>query len=153
MNGSFNTIYQEIEATPHCIVSIQEAAPQQLPLLEDNPFLAQLFGSDVPSRFPTVGQDRVRGTILRLIDIRTAHMSFDWRLPNLACPGMYSTWFTSQSKTPTPTTTPSLPMNAISYVLPEPTLCQLRMPFGICAMRTVLRQHPILASLQSFILD
>ncbi|KAJ8590576.1 hypothetical protein M405DRAFT_932722 [Rhizopogon salebrosus TDB-379] len=47
--------WEEIEATLHCIVSIQEAAPQQLPLLEDNPFLAQLFGSNVPSRFPTDG--------------------------------------------------------------------------------------------------
>ena len=42
------------------------------------------------------------------------------------CLGAYSTWFTTLSKGPTPSTTPSLLMNAISYVvaaLPEPVLC------------------------------
>ncbi|KAG1744571.1 armadillo-type protein [Suillus paluster] len=91
-NGSQG--WEEIEATLHCIMSIQEAVP-----LEDNPFLARLFGPDC--------QDRIRRTMLGLI-------------------AAYSTWFTTQPKSPTPSSTPSLLMNAISYVvaaLPEPALC------------------------------
>jgi hypothetical protein len=121
MNGSFKTLHQEIEATLHCIMSIQEAVP-----LKDNPFLAQLFGPDVLGRLPTAGQDRIRRTMLGLIGMNTAYMNFFWRLPNSPCSGVYSTWFTTQSKAPTPTATPSLLMNAISYVvasLPESALC------------------------------
>ncbi|KAG1850774.1 hypothetical protein C8R48DRAFT_778120 [Suillus tomentosus] len=58
-------------------------------------------------RLPTSGQDRIRRTMLGLIAV-------------------YSTWFTTQTNAPTPTSTPSLLMNAISYVvaaLPEPALC------------------------------
>ncbi|KAG2354786.1 ARM repeat-containing protein [Suillus spraguei] len=101
-NGSQG--WEEIEATLHCIMSIQEAVP-----LEDNHFLARLFGPDVLGRLPTSGQDRIRRTMLGLIG-RTA----------------YSTWFTIQPKIPISTSTPSLLMNAISYVvaaLPEPALC------------------------------
>ncbi|KAG1884709.1 armadillo-type protein [Suillus subluteus] len=101
-NGSQG--WEEIEVTLHCIMSIQEAVP-----LEDNPFLARLFGPDVLGRLPTSGQDRIYRTMLGLI---TA----------------YSTWFTTQPKAPTPNSTPSLLMNAISYVvtaLPEPALCLL----------------------------
>ncbi|KAG2116288.1 hypothetical protein DEU56DRAFT_919267 [Suillus clintonianus] len=54
--------WEEIEATLHCIMSIQEAAP-----LEDNPFLARLFGPDVLGRLPTSGQERIRRTMLGLI--------------------------------------------------------------------------------------
>jgi len=46
VNRSFNTSRQEIEATLHRIMSIQEAIP-----LEDNPFLAQLFGSELQTPF------------------------------------------------------------------------------------------------------
>jgi hypothetical protein len=117
---SFNTYYQEIEATLHCIMSIQEAVP-----LEDNPVLAKLFGPDVLGRLPTSGQDRIRRTMLGLIGRSIAHTAFN-RLPNLSCSAAYSTWFTTQPKPPTPTSAPSLLMNAISYVvaaLPEPALC------------------------------
>lgn len=58
-------------------MSIQEAVP-----LEDNPFLAQLFGPDVLGRLPTAGQDRIRRTMLGLIGMNTAYIFF-WRLPNL----------------------------------------------------------------------
>ncbi|KAF9237195.1 armadillo-type protein [Melanogaster broomeanus] len=90
--------WEEIEATLHCIMSVQEAIP-----LEDNPFLARLFGSDVLGRLPTTEQDRIRRTTLALA-------------------GTYASWFTTQSGTSSPTS-PSLLMNAISYVvaaLPEP---------------------------------
>ena len=102
-------------------MSIQEAVP-----LEDNPFLAQLFGPDILGRLPTAGQDRIRRTMLGLIGKNISHANFNKRFLNLPCSGAYSTWFTTQSKLPTPTTTPSLLMNAISYVvaaLPEPALC------------------------------
>ncbi|KAI6009284.1 armadillo-type protein [Pisolithus marmoratus] len=94
--------WEEIEATLHCIMSIQEALP-----LEDNPLVSQLFGSEVLGHLPRVGQDRVRRTMLGLV-------------------GTYASWFTTQNKAASPTSTPSLLMNAISYVvaaLPEPSLC------------------------------
>ncbi|KIJ61703.1 hypothetical protein HYDPIDRAFT_115503 [Hydnomerulius pinastri MD-312] len=94
--------WEEIEATLHCIMSVQEAIP-----LEDNPFIAQLFGPGVLGRLPTTGQDRVRRTALGLA-------------------GTYASWFTTQSITSTPNSSPSLLMNTISYVvaaLPEPSLC------------------------------
>lgn len=90
--------WEEIEATLHCIMSVQEALP-----LEDNPLVSQLFGSEVLGHLPRVGQDRVRRTMLGLI-------------------GTYASWFTTQN----PASSPSLLMNAISYVaaaLPEPSLC------------------------------
>lgn len=101
-------------------MSIQEAVP-----LEDNLFLARLFGPDVLGRLPTSGQDRIRRTMLGLIGRSIAHLTHD-RLPDLLCSAVYSTWFTTQTNAPTPTSTPSLLMNAISYVvaaLPEPALC------------------------------
>ncbi|KAG6334626.1 hypothetical protein ID866_4467 [Astraeus odoratus] len=85
--------WEEIEAALHCILAIQEAVP-----LEDNHLLRQLFGPDVLGRLPTVGQDRVRRTTLSLV-------------------GTYASWFTTQSNTTIPTSTPSLLMNAISYVV------------------------------------
>ncbi|KAI6014180.1 armadillo-type protein [Pisolithus marmoratus] len=94
--------WEEVEATLHCIMSIQEALP-----LEDNPLVSQLFGSEVLGHLPRAGQDRVRRTMLGLI-------------------GTYASWFTTQNKATSPTSTPSLLMNAISYVvaaLPEPSLC------------------------------
>ncbi|KAF8124319.1 armadillo-type protein [Boletus edulis] len=94
--------WEEIEATLHCIMSIQEAIP-----LEDNQHLARLFGPDVLGRLPATGQERIRRTALSLT-------------------GTYASWFTTQSITSTPTLSPSLLMNAISYVvsaLSEPSLC------------------------------
>ncbi|KAG1853381.1 hypothetical protein F4604DRAFT_2044461 [Suillus subluteus] len=84
--------------------------------------------------------------MLGLIGRSIAHTTFD-RLPNLPCSAAYSTWFTTQPKAPTPTSAPSLLMNAISYVvaaLPEPALClpaanALR---NLCnANRTALAPH------------
>jgi hypothetical protein len=90
-----------------------------------NPFLAKLFGPDVLGRLPTSGQDRIWRTMLGLIGRGIAHMTFD-RRPNIPRSVVYSTWFTTQPKAPTPTSSPSLLMNTISYVvaaLPEPALC------------------------------
>jgi len=72
---------KEIEASLHCIMSVQEAIP-----LEDNPLLSQLFGVDILSQMPTVGQDRVRRTMLSLIGeffvqvlARIAHVYLSYR--------------------------------------------------------------------------
>ncbi|KAG9308679.1 armadillo-type protein [Chiua virens] len=101
-NGLESNGWEDIEATLHCIMSVQEAVP-----LEDNQFIARLFGPDVLGRLPTTGPDRIRRTALSLA-------------------GTYASWFTTQSITTTPTSSPSLLMNVISYVvaaLPEPSLC------------------------------
>ncbi|KAI0686931.1 ARM repeat-containing protein [Cytidiella melzeri] len=115
--------WEEIEGTLHCIMAVQEGVP-----LEDNPHLARLFGQEILGRLPTSGGTRVRRTAVLLI-------------------GAYATWFTSQYTQPPGPGTPSLLMNAISYVvsaLPEPALClpaanSLR---DICdANRTALAPH------------
>ncbi|KZT01812.1 ARM repeat-containing protein [Laetiporus sulphureus 93-53] len=90
--------WEEIEATLHCVMTVQEAVP-----LEDNPHLRRLFGPDILGRLPVTGRDRVRRTTLLLI-------------------GSYSSWFTTQPDR----SSSSLLMNAISYVvaaLSEPSLC------------------------------
>ncbi|PCH43249.1 ARM repeat-containing protein [Wolfiporia cocos MD-104 SS10] len=90
--------WEEVEATLHCIMAIQEAVP-----IEDNPHLRRVFGSDILGRLPMSGTDRVRRTALLLA-------------------GSYASWFTTQSAN----STASPLMTAISYVvaaLPEPTLC------------------------------
>jgi hypothetical protein len=55
---------QEVEATLHCVMSIQEAVP-----LEPNKHLSLLFGSDILGRLPTSGSHRVQRTMLGLIGI------------------------------------------------------------------------------------
>ena len=55
---------QEVEATLHCVMSIQEAVP-----LEPNKHLSLLFGSDILGQLPTSGSHRVQRTMLGLIGI------------------------------------------------------------------------------------
>ncbi|KAL0952434.1 hypothetical protein HGRIS_006706 [Hohenbuehelia grisea] len=89
--------WQEIEATLHCIMSIQEAID-----LENTPSLARMFTEEVLTCLPTSGYDRVRKTMLSLI-------------------GTYSSWFAAQ-----PTAqTPAMLMNVVGYIataLSESTL-------------------------------
>ncbi|THH20956.1 hypothetical protein EW146_g521 [Bondarzewia mesenterica] len=88
--------WEEIEATLHCIMSIQEPVPQ-----DPNAHLSRLFSPEILGRLPTTGNNRVRRTTLGVI-------------------GSYSSWFTSLP----PTT--NLLMSVITYVvaaLPEPSLC------------------------------
>jgi len=61
---------QEVEATLHCIMSIQEAVP-----LEPNRHLSLLFGSDVLGQLPTSGGHRVQRTMLGLIGEFRSHFS------------------------------------------------------------------------------
>lgn len=55
---------QEVEATLHCVMSVQEAVP-----LEPNKHLSLLFSSDILGRLPTSGGHRVQRTMLGLIGI------------------------------------------------------------------------------------
>jgi hypothetical protein len=52
----------EIEATFHCIMSIQEALN-----LEKAPHLARLFSPEIFGRLPSTGRTRVRRTALGVI--------------------------------------------------------------------------------------
>lgn len=58
---SLNLHLQEIEATLHCIMSIQEAVP-----IDDSPHLTRLFSTEVLGLLPNIGHDRVRRTMLVL---------------------------------------------------------------------------------------
>ncbi|KAF9443602.1 ARM repeat-containing protein [Macrolepiota fuliginosa MF-IS2] len=86
--------WQEMEATLHCVMSIQEA----IDLTENSPHLPRLFGPEVLGRLPQTGQPRVRRTMLGVIG---AYSSWFANLPNLSRPA-------SSSATPamTPTSTP-----------------------------------------------
>ncbi|KAG6901557.1 hypothetical protein C0995_010614 [Termitomyces sp. Mi166 len=89
--------WQEIEATLHCITSIQEAID-----MEKTPHLPRVFGPEILGRLPSTGANRIRRTTLGLI-------------------GAYSSWFASQ-----PSMSSGLLMSVLTYVasaLTDPTLC------------------------------
>ncbi|TFK73053.1 ARM repeat-containing protein [Pluteus cervinus] len=91
--------WQDIEATLHCIMSIQEALE-----FEKSPHLARLFEPTILGKLPSAGLGRIRRTTLSLI-------------------GAYSSWFATQSDAES--TTPLL-MNVVGYVvsaLTDPSLC------------------------------
>ncbi|KAH9477137.1 Importin-13 [Psilocybe cubensis] len=90
--------WQEIEATLHCIMSIQEAVD-----METVPHLDRLFSPDIFGRLPSTGRSRVRRTALGVI-------------------GSYSSWFATSGAT---SAQPNLLLTVLSYVvsaLPDPTL-------------------------------
>ncbi|RDB17659.1 Importin-13 [Hypsizygus marmoreus] len=89
--------WEEIEATLHCIASIQEALD-----LENTPHLPRLFSPEILGRLPSTGHSRIRRTTIGLI-------------------GVYATWFASQ-----PFETPEILMRVLTFVvsaLPDPSLC------------------------------
>ncbi|PPQ95113.1 hypothetical protein CVT25_011656 [Psilocybe cyanescens] len=96
--------WQEVEATLHCIMSIQEAID-----MEKATHLDRLFSPEILGRLPSTGRSRVRRTALGVI-------------------GSYSSWFATQTHPPpsgTPTSEPNLLMTVLSYVvsaLPDPSL-------------------------------
>lgn len=65
-----STILKEIEATLHCLMSIQEASP-----VEDNADLKQLFSSETLGSFPKTGSTRVRRTTVVLIGNSMHHLT------------------------------------------------------------------------------
>ncbi|KAI0056845.1 hypothetical protein BV25DRAFT_1995352 [Artomyces pyxidatus] len=89
--------WEDVEATLHCLMSIQEAVP-----VEPNEHLSRLFSAEILGQIPTTGLDRVRRTTIGLI-------------------GSYSSWFTTL-----PPSSSALLMSVITYVvsaLTEPSLC------------------------------
>lgn len=102
LNGGESN-WQDVEATLHCVTSVQEAVD-----LEKAPQLARLFSPDILGRLPTAGHNRLRKTALSLI-------------------GTYSTWFTTYPKSPSPSSdSTSLLLNVLNYVvtaLTDPALC------------------------------
>ncbi|KAI8996297.1 ARM repeat-containing protein [Trametes punicea] len=94
--------WEEIEATLHCVMTVQEAIP-----VEDSPHLRQVFGPEILGRLPKTGDDRIRRTALHLI-------------------GSYASWFTTQPAQLPDSATSSPLMNAINYVvssLSDSSLC------------------------------
>jgi len=63
------TLLKEIEATLHCLMSIQEASP-----IEDNADLRRLLSSEILGIFPKTGSTRVRRTAVVLIGNSTDHL-------------------------------------------------------------------------------
>ncbi|KAI0318744.1 armadillo-type protein [Amylostereum chailletii] len=95
-NPAENTDWEEVEATLHCIMSIQESIP-----VEPNEYLSRLFSQDMLGKLPTSGNNRLRRTTLGLI-------------------GSYSSWFTTLPPSS------ELLITVIRFVvaaLPEPVLC------------------------------
>ncbi|KAH9966317.1 ARM repeat-containing protein [Lactifluus volemus] len=93
---------EEIEATLHCVMSIQEAVP-----LEPNQHLSRLFSPEILGQLPTSGNHRIQRTMLGLI-------------------GSYASWFTTL---PTGTSEPLLAV--LSYVAPSLSEANLCLPAAI----------------------
>ncbi|KAI0743038.1 ARM repeat-containing protein [Daedaleopsis nitida] len=94
--------WEEIEATLHCIMAVQEAVP-----VEDSHQLRKIFGPEILGRLSVVGEERLRRTVLHLI-------------------GSYASWFTTQPAQASGSPTQSPLMGAIQYVVPsltDPALC------------------------------
>ncbi|KAF8498083.1 ARM repeat-containing protein [Russula emetica] len=91
--------WEEVEATLHCVMSIQEAVP-----LEPNKHLSLLFGSNILGRLPTSGSHRVQRTMLGLI-------------------GSFASWFTTL---PAGSSEPLLAV--LGYVVPALSDASLCLP-------------------------
>ncbi|KAF8962197.1 armadillo-type protein [Flammula alnicola] len=94
--------WQDIEATLHCIMSIQEAID-----MDSVQHLDRLFSPEILGRLPSTGRSRVRRTALGVI-------------------GTYSSWFATQTHPISPNVAePNLLLTVLSYVvsaLPDPSL-------------------------------
>jgi len=64
-------ILKEIEATLHCLMSIQEGTP-----VEDNADLKRIFSSETLGLFPKTGSTRVRRTTVVLIGNSTRYLAY-----------------------------------------------------------------------------
>uniref|UniRef100_A0A0W0G8H2 Uncharacterized protein n=1 Tax=Moniliophthora roreri TaxID=221103 RepID=A0A0W0G8H2_MONRR len=85
--------WEDVEATLHCILSIQEALDY-----DNTPHLPRLYSPEILGRLPTTGHTRVRRTSLSLI-------------------GTYASWFASNPDQPTTPPRQELLTNAVSYVV------------------------------------
>ncbi|KAF5347245.1 hypothetical protein D9756_009920 [Leucocoprinus leucothites] len=107
-----NDGWQDIEATLHCIMSIQEA----IDFTDNTPHLPRLFGPEVLGRLPQDGQPRVRRTMLGVIG---AYSSWFASLPNRSGPPSRAVT-PGLTPTATPLTQPILPETSDrSFLLPN----------------------------------
>lgn len=96
-----NQDWNEIEATLHCIMSIQEALD-----LEKASHLSRLFSPEILGRLPSEGYNRIRRTTLYLI-------------------GAYSSWFATQPTQLQTSPEPNMLLTVLNYVvaaLPDASL-------------------------------
>ncbi|PFH48182.1 hypothetical protein AMATHDRAFT_66058 [Amanita thiersii Skay4041] len=94
--------WQEIEATLHCVMSIQEAMD-----MEKMPFISRLFGPEILGKLPTTGHLRIRRTMLNVI-------------------GTYSSWFATQPAIIPNPNAPNLLLAVLNYIvcaLNDSSLC------------------------------
>ena len=111
---------QEIEATLHCIMSIQEALN-----LEKAPHLPRLFSPEIFGRLPSTGRTRVRRTALGVIGMFWIFLQD--RFSPASKLGVYSSWFATQSHPPPSSSSsePNLLLTVLTYVvsaLADPSL-------------------------------
>ncbi|KAL0062877.1 hypothetical protein AAF712_010197 [Marasmius tenuissimus] len=85
--------WEDVEATLHCILSIQEALDY-----DNAPHLPRLFSREILGSLPTTGHVRVRKTTLSLL-------------------GAYASWFASNPDQPTIPPRQELLTSAVSYVV------------------------------------
>lgn len=60
--NTYRSPSQDIEATLHCVMSVQEALD-----LDNTSYLTRLFSPEILGRLPQTGHDRIRRTTLSLI--------------------------------------------------------------------------------------
>jgi hypothetical protein len=139
--ASPNPIWEEVEATLHCLRCAQEAVE-----LEEATHLPRLFSAEALGRLPSTGDARVRLTTLALIGLFdlssfSTYLHSRSRIVSLlagSCAGDFASWFHSH---------PDHILQAISYIVPAlevPTLCStaanaLKTLCDIC--RTSLTSH------------
>jgi len=116
----FTVRLQEVEASLHCILSVQEAVD-----MEKSPQLQRLFSPEIFGRFPSTGRSRIRRTALSVIG--TPLFRSVWTRMKIPSLGAYSSWFATQSSnSPSSANESNLLLTVLSYVvsaLPDSSLC------------------------------
>ena len=103
-------------------MSIQEALN-----LEKAPHLSRLFSPEIFGRLPSTGRTRVRRTALGVIGMYWIFLHDPFTCTHLYQPGVYSSWFATQSHPPPSSTSsePNLLLTVLTYVvsaLTDPSL-------------------------------
>jgi len=116
---------QEVEASLHCIMSVQEAVD-----LEKSPQLRRLFSPQIFGRLPSTGRSRIRRTALGVVGLFSFLNDVSHFVNHIYISGAYSSWFAIQSLHTPPSNLadePNLLLTVLSFVvsaLSDPSLCQ-----------------------------
>ena len=92
-------------------MSIQEALD-----LEKAPHLSRLFSPEIFGRLPSTGRTRVRRTALGIIGMYWIITIYSLIFTCFQ-PGVYSSWFATQSHPPPSSTEPNLLLTVLTYVV------------------------------------